>query len=401
MVLSEILILPKRLKAWRRARRKNRAIILDSAKEPTRGTDVIAAARNFPQAPRILILKLDYIGDLVLAMQPIAELRRTWPQAAITLVCGPWNVDLAKQAKLFDRIVPYAFFPDDPSQVWDRHTFTYENFGQLDLGGPFDLALDLRYYQETRPLLAMVDARFRVGYAAAKLAVPLDIELPMAETFSKNTAPHEPLHDQLRMMLLAAATTRVFGPPQPHPLRQAIGRVPPDESLVAGSYIVVAPGAGSSAKLWPIESFAALCAKLAATTDHDFALVGHSRDAESIRRLTAALPPGRSREIIARPLERLPNLLANAALCVGNDSAPMHIAAQLGAPTICIFAGTNDYRIWQPVGPRARLIHTPIGCSPCYLHRREDCPIGLKCLTSITAIEVIDVALDMLAVAQT
>ena len=335
-------------------------------------------------------------------MQPIAELRRIWPQAAITLVCGPWNVGLATQAKLFDHIVAYALFPDDPSQVWRGHRYSYESFARLDLGGPFDLALDLRYYQETRPLLAMVDARFRVGYtAAANMEVPLDIELPMAETFSRQTATHEPLHDQVRMVLLVATATSVFGPPQPHPLRRAIDNAAPDESLVAGRYVVIAPGAGSSAKEWPIASFAALCTKLAATTDHDFALIGHGRDAESIRRLTAALPPGRSHEIVGRPLEQLPGLLGKAALCVGNDSAPTHMAAQLGTPTICIFSGTNDYRIWQPIGPKVRLVRTPIGCSPCYLNRSEDCPIGLKCLTSITAAEVADDALDMLDAVQT
>ncbi len=390
-------MLGNRFKTWRTTRRRNRALLLASAKEPPRPAHVMAAARSFPEAPRILILKLDYIGDLVLALPPIAQLRRTWSQASITLLCGPWNVGLASEARLFDRIVPYAFFPEDPSKVWDDHALDYESFATVDLGGPFDLALDLRYYGETRPLLALVDARFRVGYAAPSLTVPLDIELPLAETFSKRAAPHEPLHDQVRMTLLVAAASSVLAPPRSSPLKHATDTMAPDRSAIPPRSILIAPGAGYSAKTWPIENFAALCAKLATTSDCDFVLIGHSRDTDSINVLTAALPPGRARVLVAGPLEQLPSLLSGAALCIGNDSAPTHMSAQLGVPTICIFGGTNDFRIWQPVGPKVRLVRTPIGCSPCYLHRREDCPIGLKCLASITVDEVAGVGLDMLA----
>jgi ADP-heptose:LPS heptosyltransferase len=353
-------------------------------------------AQDFSEQPRILILKLDHIGDFVLAMRPLKELREAWPKASITLVCGPWNVGLAKRAGLFDRIVPYAFFPESFGEFQKVSAYNYGDFAKIDLGDPFDIALDMRYYDETRPLLSIVDTKFRVGYTAGNLAVPLDIELPAAETFSRKwAAKHEPLHDELRMMLLAAAVVSVFRAAKPHPLQHVMDAAPHD-GLVDNQYIVVAPGAGTSAKMWPIESFVGLCVRLAKATNYDFVITGHNRDHESARMITTALPLGRARELLGGPVEQLPILLGKAALCIGNNSAPAHIAAQLGMPTICIFSGTNDYRIWQPIGPKVRTMHTPIGCSPCYLNRREDCPIAVRCLSSITVDQVTEIALDML-----
>ncbi len=78
-------------------------------------------------------------------------------------------------------------------------------------------------------------------------------------------------------------------------------------------------------------------------------------------------------------------LLAQAALFVGNDSGPAHLAAALGAPTLTIFGSTNPN--WTaPLGERAQIVGPhPVPCTPCYL---KLCPIGLPCLKELTVDEV-------------
>ncbi len=97
---------------WWRERRRVRAI--RAARAAPQSQTLVAAAQTLPERPRILLLKLDHIGDMVLAMRAMLQIRKAWPDAHITLVCGPWNVALARQLGLFDRIVAYRFFFPKP-----------------------------------------------------------------------------------------------------------------------------------------------------------------------------------------------------------------------------------------------------------------------------------------------
>ena len=94
--------------------------------------------------------------------------------------------------------------------------------------------------------------------------------------------------------------------------------------------------------------------------------------------------------------QNLPALLSKASLYIGNDTGTTHIAAKLGVPTICVFSGAADHRVWQPRGANVRTIRVAIGCSPCHLDRREECPVDVKCLRLIWVDDVLSTALAML-----
>jgi ADP-heptose:LPS heptosyltransferase len=379
---------------WWRERRRVRAI--RSARAAPRSQTLVAGAQTLPERPRILLLKLDHIGDLVLAMRAMLRIRNAWPDAHITLVCGPWNVALARQLGLFDHIIAYCFLseaaPGAPAAVSDRHAA----FAALDLGEPFDLAIDMRYDQDTRPLLEAIDARFRAGYSARNLKTALNLELPTTEQASRRDRPLLPIHAETRLMLLASAVVEVFGRPQMHPIHGMAAAVAAAESP-RGPYIVVATGARKTTSKWPIANFVALCAALAEKHGNEIVVIGDGHDAAEGHAIAQALPPGRVRDSTGQvPIENLPALLSKASLYIGNDTGTTHIAAKLGVPTICVFSGAADYRVWQPVGANVRIIRVDIGCSPCHLDRKEECPVDVKCLRLIAVDDVLATALAML-----
>jgi ADP-heptose:LPS heptosyltransferase len=356
---------------------------------------LVAAAHALPERPRILLLKLDHIGDMVLAMRAMLRIRKAWTDAHITLVCGPWNVELARQLGLFDRIIAYRFFPeaspDAQAAVTDRHSA----FAALDLGEPFDLAIDMRYDQDTRPLLEAIDARFRAGYSARNLKAALNLELPTTEQASRGDRPLLPIHAETRLIMLASAVVEVFGRQQMHPIHGMAAVA--DAELPRGRYIVVATGARKTTSKWPIANFVALCAALAEKHSDEIVVIGNEDDAADGRAIAQALPAGRVRDSTGQvPIEKLPALLSKASLYIGNDTGTTHIAAKLGVPTICVFSGAADYRVWQPLGANVRTIRVAIGCSPCHLDRKEECPVDVKCLRLITVDDVLDAALAML-----
>ena len=81
-------------------------------------------------------------------------------------------------------------------------------------------------------------------------------------------------------------------------------------------------------------------------------------------------------------------VLARAAVFVGHDSGPMHLAAAVQTPCVAIFAARNKPRVWFPYGARHRVVYHRVDCWGCGL---ETCVVeGKKCLTSITVDEVVE-----------
>lgn len=113
------------------------------------------------------------------------------------------------------------------------------------------------------------------------------------------------------------------------------------------------PGAGGSGKCWPIKNFLAVARRLddVGVTPIRFVL----GPAELERWPADALTSIRSAFPLETPTrDRLANLIASAAVFVGNDSGPAHLAALLGTPPVVVFGPTNSLR-WRPLHPEVRV----------------------------------------------
>ncbi len=134
---------------------------------------------------RILCLKLDHIGDLLIAAPALMLLRRSFPAAHITLVCGPWNVGLARRLGVADEIHAATVFAQNSVADLDggmreaRRRAAVAELQALALA-PFDLAIDLRRDEDTRELLKLFDARRYAGLGDLATFSYLDVALPFA-----------------------------------------------------------------------------------------------------------------------------------------------------------------------------------------------------------------------------
>ena len=137
-----------------------------------------------PLIRRILVLKPDHIGDLLIAARGFALLRHYFPHAAIDLVCGPWNVGLATKLGYFDEIYGVTLFHEVSGQQSDLEIADFarreglKRLAELQLG-TYDLALDMRFDQDSRSILPLIDARIYAGYGSVQTFPFLDIALPM------------------------------------------------------------------------------------------------------------------------------------------------------------------------------------------------------------------------------
>jgi hypothetical protein len=115
---------------------------------------------------RIIVLKLDHRGDFLMAEDAMRGLRASFPSTFMTLACGSWNVNEAKAQGLFDEVLSFDYFPEDASsgRPVPSTADLQQQLSKLLQGRKFDLAIDLRVYEDTRDLLRLIDARHKAGF---------------------------------------------------------------------------------------------------------------------------------------------------------------------------------------------------------------------------------------------
>jgi len=121
--------------------------------------------------------------------------------------------------------------------------------------------------------------------------------------------------------------------------------------------VVLQPGAGSTAKVWP--GFAALARQLRADGFPLVALAGPA-DGPVVQALLEVGALEEDRLVRDWPLPEIAALLSLARAVVGNDSGPTHLAAAVGCPTVALF-GPTDPAVWAPLGAHVRAIAGPPG----------------------------------------
>lgn len=323
--------------------------------------------------PRILLLKLDHIGDFVLALDAFRLIRDTWPKADITLVCGPWNKSVAEQSGLFDNILSCNFYPDtttdyDKETVIKRGVIEYDS---LTLGA-YDLAVDLRYFDDNRILLSHTNAGCRAGYEAD--GVELDLALPVGSE-REMTA-----HIGGRTMALAAAVAWTFGMP-PGGARDGLlnGRAPVrqfEDGMVAG----ISPGTRNALRSWGRERFAEL-ARLLCAEGFRIVLIGGNADRSDTQFIAKFLANEHVIDLAGTlPIADIPPVFAGFDLFIGGETGTTHMAAAMGVPTICIYSGQTNVDSFRPVGLHVVTLRGNVACSPCFLSTVEECRWGRRCM---------------------
>jgi ADP-heptose:LPS heptosyltransferase len=115
-------------------------------------------------------------------------------------------------------------------------------------------------------------------------------------------------------------------------------------------YAVIHPVASAPEKTWPAERFVELAANLKRDAELDVIFIGAADDDLKLFR--------RYRCLAGAPLSEVKSLIARAAMFVGNDSGPAHIAAAFGVPSVVLF-GPSDEVVWAPWKTDAVVLKSP------------------------------------------
>jgi lipopolysaccharide heptosyltransferase II len=339
-----------------------------------------------------LLVRLRLIGDVMLTTPLLSALRRRYPGGELTYLVEPAAAAVVRGNRNLTHIVVVpksrglARLRDDLAiaRRLRRHRF--------------DIAIDLHGGPRASWLTWASGASMRIGYAVAArswmythvVPRPRD-EAPRASVANQwdlltplGIEPPNPVRDPLEMSEDAHAA-------------RAVERRLQSAGLTAGQpLIVIHVSAGNPFRRWPRESFEALVVALARrdpsrriilTSGPSDAVAAHAiADAAraALGPLATAVP-----DVGEFNLSELRSLVAGAAVYIGGDSGPLHIAGATTTPIVALFGPTLAERSMPWRDPRwfAEAVDAgPLECRPC--RQRECVPGDFRCLTRITADQV-------------
>nr|BBH94877.1 ADP-heptose--LPS heptosyltransferase [Thermogemmatispora argillosa] len=365
---------------------------------------------------RILVIRLDLIGDLVLSLTLVHALKRTYPEAEIDLLAMPSTAPIAGADPDLAQIITY-----DPN-IWRRPKALVRGRNWREAvallrrlrARRYDLAVSV--FGPWAALLALLSgARRRVGFAGEGYAGFMTDPVP-GRHWQRGDRRHEV--DYCLELARAAGVSlrpedrwpRLYVDPQ---ARQEVatllkrldpvGALPDQEQPAAlqARPLVVCHVASHNgyAKRWPIPYWARLLTGLAREAQARLVLTGASGDLPLIMAVLQRLEQSTPVLNLAgqTSLPQLAALMQMADLVISGDSGPMHIAAATGAPLIAIH-GPTDPALSGPVSPQATVLRSGIWCSPCYDARSPaDCRFHtVQCMKDVTPEQVLALALQRL-----
>jgi heptosyltransferase-2 len=326
-----------------------------------------------PQATRVVIRAPNWLGDVVLSLAAVRDVRGNFREAHIAVLARPGVAGLYEVVPEIDEVIQSHGVRADAAALRGRF-----DVGIL-LPNSFASALALR--------LARVPERW--GWATDARGLLL------------TRAPLVP--DRLRgrnQLYYYRAMLAAVGLDVQAPADSAL-RCPPAWAARAAEllddarpWIAVAPGAQfGSAKQWLPERFAAVAQRAASEVGAGVAILGTAAERPLAARIAALLEVPVEDLCGRTNLPELAGVLAQARLLLSNDSGAMHVAAALGTPVVAVF-GPTDWRETAPVGEAHRLVREPVHCSPCLL---RECPIDHRCMRRVTADRVLEETRALLA----
>ena len=348
-----------------------------------------------PDTRRALIYRPGSLGDTLVSLPAIAEIRRRFPGHSLTLLT---------ERPSAARVSPWTILKDT-GWFEDAHFYVVKAATARDRVHNLRLAMTLRAtgYHEVFSLAPRRTARqlridagiFRgvVGagryHAAPQPAWPIPPDAAAVEyeglRLLRIVDPDASIESLLRFRLAVPAAERELS----EGLLSDLG-VRRDQLLIG-----VAPGSGRATTMWPLERFADVGTELLRQfKDAVLLAIGGTRDTPLCDRLCAAWGP-RSHNLAGRlSVFGSASMLSRCAMFIGNDSGPTHLAAVVGVPCVAIYSARNARGLWELVGPDHVVLEDRPECAGC---RLDDCiSEAQKCLTRIDTRRVVREAVSLI-----
>jgi predicted lipopolysaccharide heptosyltransferase III len=340
---------------------------------------------------KILLVRLRLIGDVIFTTPLIRALRRRYPDAHLSYVVEPSAAPVLHRSPHLDDVI-----------LAPRRRGVQRLLDDLSLAsrlrrGRFDLAIDLHGGPRAAWLTRASGAPMRIGYAMPGRAWIYTHRVARSpDLFPRHSVMNQwDLLTPLGMEPCTPANDPVEMASDPD-VDERVARRLEHAGVRAGDPIVVVHvSAGNEFRRWPEESFSSMIEAVSCPDPRRrIIVISGPSDAEAARRVTDAArarlsTPESLPLLLDWDLGELRALIARAAVYIGGDSGPMHLASTTAAPIVALLGPTlaERSRPWRDDRLRSEMVDAgALPCRPC--DQRRCIPGDFRCLTRISPDQV-------------
>ena len=342
---------------------------------------------------RIVVRGANWIGDAVMSIPALREIRRIFPGAYIALHTRSWAKGIFLDADFLDELITYERTGSGLTNWFGQ--------GRVLRKARFDVAIVFPNSFESALTMKWAGVKRRFGYSrdARRLLLTDPVSIPAWKNHRHEVYYYLNLVAEVARAFRSTETVTEQEPITELPVSQ--GRRERAKKIIAElganlSRPTIALGVGSTnsrAKRWPPENYAGLNDRLQTQLGVNVILVG-SNDEKDVSNMIVEIAQRKPFVLTGKTdLDEAAALLSEIDLFISNDMGLAHIAPAVGTKTLVIF-GPTDPNTTAPFSPLSKVIREEVECSPCML---RDCPIDHRCMTRVSVQRVFEMAEDELS----
>jgi heptosyltransferase II len=346
---------------------------------------------TMPQVDRVLVVSPNWLGDAVMALPAIGDLRRHFAEARLIVAARKAIAGLFTMSPVVDEVVVMA----SSGKIRASRSRGADVATLRMLAADVSVLLPNSFASAW--LVQRAGVRERWGYATDMRRLLLSRAVPPPAIRVHQAEYYRRLVKGLGIANGSLVPDLVVPGHAIEKARETLRSAGWDENR---RMIVMAPGAAyGRAKRWPAQFFAELASRLVRDHEIQCVLIGSADDTAATRWVRSLVGERERTSIIdlagVTTLVTLAGTLTLARACVTNDSGAMHLAGAVGVPLAALFGPTRE-RETAPLsrpGRRTDVLVNHVWCRPCML---RECPLDHRCMKGLSAERVFSTVMDLL-----
>ena len=333
----------------------------------------------------ILVRSTNWVGDAVMTTPALGAIRQSFPDARIAILANPVVAPLFSPHPWVDEVA-----------IYDRKGLHKGLIGRFRLASElrerrFDLAILLQNAFDAAFITWLARIPHRMGNKSDGRGFLLTHGFPLAL---------QPREEHQSANYLAMLRYFDITCPKPRQLlvttdieELAMAERLAEAGILASDFVLgINPGATyGSAKRWTPDGFAGVAEELAAAWGAKVVITGGPGEVD----IAADIEKGIAENCVnlagKTTIRELLALIKRCDFFITNDSGPMHVAAAFDVPLVAIF-GPTDHTTTYPLAEHAMVVRESVDCAPCL---KRECPTDHRCMTAVTAEDVLMAAQEL------
>lgn len=345
----------------------------------------ISQAKKFK---RILIVRTDRIGDVLLSTPVIEAVREEYPESYIAMMVQPYAKEIVEGNPYLDEVI--IFDKGGRHKNW-MNVFAFIRFLKHK---KFDLAIILHPANSVHLVIFHSRIPRRLGYDKKHGFLLTDRVKHTKQLGEKHESQY--CLDLLRSIGIEPKKCSPYFPIKKESEKWVEELFSNEGVKDTDKLLAIHPGASCPSKIWPSERFAETADKLIDKYGFKAFVVSGPKDTALTRDVVNKMKHKAVDLGGKTSVSQMASLLKRCDLFISNDSGPVHIGSSVGVPVISIFGrsqmGLGPKR-WGPLGKKDKFIHKNAGCIECLAH---NCVKGFACLRAIGVSDVLSAADEVL-----